>query len=81
MPYSWGFPMGSVWTACGHIGGLSIVGGHLSRSGIHNNYASHMNPSVTHTTTHRLLTGVFRGVFHVFHKTYNYNNLYKENCV
>lgn len=38
-------------------------------------------PQSIHNTIHMLATTVDIWVIHAFHKTYNYNNLYKENCV
>lgn len=34
-----------------------------------------------HTTIHTMIYRYGVVVSHIFHSTYNYNNLYKENCV
>lgn len=66
---------------CGRSGVLSAAGGYFMWAF---RFGFHTMDELSHTVHSRIHTLFFRCrhvVSHIIHSTYNYNNLYKENCV
>jgi hypothetical protein len=81
MLYSCGVARENLWVDWGHTGLLSIVVSAVRLYHLCAGYIVHSVRWSIHIITHTWFTPVARWVFHGFHMTYNYNNIYKENCV
>ena len=81
MRFSCGNAVVKLLMICGWVGGFSAPRAYRRTFRYVCIHSTADLSRILHNPTHTMITRVKSPFSHTFHSTYNYNNLYKENCV